>query len=328
VDQVGASTRPGSCGEDVGVDSLETQGDASATGAPGDIDVAEQQRREEHITQQVLASFDGSLTPRFREVMQALVRHAHAFVRDVRLTEDEWAAAIDFLTRAGHITDDRRQEFILASDVLGISMLTIAVNNPAVAAATESTVFGPFFVRGAPEIPLGGDIATEHSGQPCWVEGTVTDVEGKAIRHARIDVWEADDQGRYDVQYPDGRVAGRAHLFTDESGGYRFWGVTPTPYPIPYDGPVGDLLTAAGRGPWRPAHLHFMVSAPGYRRLITHVFARGDEYLDRDAVFGVKDSLIIDYEAQPAGAVPPDGRAMSRQWSRARFDIRLVAESP
>ena len=295
---------------------------------PEGVNVAEQQRREEQLTRDVLASFNESLTPRFREVMQALVRHAHAFVREVRLTEHEWATAIDFLTRAGHITDDKRQEFILASDVLGISMLTIAVNNPAVAAATESTVFGPFFVPDAPEIPLGGNIASGHSGQPCWVEGTVTDIDGTPIPGARIDVWEADDQGHYDVQYSDSRIAGRGHLFTDESGHYWFWGVTPTPYPIPYDGPVGDLLTAAGRGPWRPAHLHFMVTASGYRWLITHVFARGDEYLDRDAVFGVKESLVIDYEGQPADAVPPDGRQLQGCWSRARFDIRLIREPP
>jgi hydroxyquinol 1,2-dioxygenase len=185
-------------------------------------------------------------------------------------------------------------------------------------------VFGPFFVDGAPQVALGGDIAVGHSGQPCWVEGTITGTDGEPVAGARIDVWEADDQGNYDVQYPDERMSGRAHLYSDAEGRYYFWGVTPTPYPIPYDGPVGDLLTAAGRGPWRPAHLHFMVTAPGYRRLVTHIFASGDEYIDRDAVFGVKESLIVDYVTQPDGAAPPDGRDVSGSWARTRFDIRLA----
>jgi hydroxyquinol 1,2-dioxygenase len=288
------------------------------------VDLAEQARRENEVTEAVLASFDGAPSARYRELMQALVRHLHAFAREVRLTEQEWEQAIDFLTRAGHITDDKRQEFILASDVLGLSMLTVAINAPAVPGATEATVFGPFFVDGAPEIALGGDVAAGHSGQPCWVEGTVAGTDGRPVPGARIDVWEADDQGHYDVQYPDGRMSGRAHLFTDDRGRYYFWAVTPTPYPIPHDGPVGDLLAAGGRGAWRPAHLHFMVTAPGYRRLVTHIFASGDEYLDRDAVFGVKQSLIVDYVTQPEDAVPPDGREISGSWARTRFDIRLV----
>lgn len=291
-----------------------------------DVDRAEQERREQEVTAAVLASFDNAPSQRYRQIMQSLVRHAHAFVREVRLTDAEWEQAIDFLTRAGTITDDKRQEFILASDVLGISMLTVAINAPAVPGATEATVFGPFFVDGAPEVPLGGDIAAGHSGQPCWVEGTITGTDGEPVPGARIEVWEADDQGHYDVQYPDNRMSGRAHLFTDEQGRYYFWGVTPTPYPIPYDGPVGDLLTAAARGPWRPAHLHFMVTAPGYRRLVTHIFARGDEYIDRDAVFGVKDSLIVDYVEQPQDEVPPDGREISGSWARAHFDIKLAPE--
>jgi hydroxyquinol 1,2-dioxygenase len=290
------------------------------------VDAVEQQRREQEVTDLALASFAGAPSARYRELMQALVRHLHAFAREVRLTEGEWEQAIDFLTRAGHITDDKRQEFILASDVLGVSMLTVAINAPAVPGATEATVFGPFFVDGAPEVALGGDIAAEHGGQPCWVEGTVTGTDGRPVPGARLDVWEADDQGHYDVQYPDGRMSGRAHLFTDDQGRYYFWGVTPTPYPIPDDGPVGDLLTAAARGPWRPAHLHFMVAAPGYRRLVTHIFASGDRYIDRDAVFGVKESLIVDYVTQPEGAVPPDGREISGSWARTRFDIRLVPE--
>ena len=193
------------------------------------------------------ASFDGAGDERLKTVMQALTRHLHAFLREVRLTEDEWNKGIEFLTAAGHITDDKRQEFILLSDVLGASMQTIAINNEAYANATEATVFGPFFVDDAPRINNGGDIAGGATGQPCWVEGTVTDTSGRPVPGARIEVWEADEDGFYDVQYGDDRTAGRAHLYSDDDGGYRFWGITPTPYPIPHDGPVGALLAASGR---------------------------------------------------------------------------------
>ena len=273
---------------------------------------AAQAGREEAVTAEVLASFGGADTPRFREVMQSLVRHLHAFAREVRLTEAEWQQGIDFLTRAGHITDDRRQEFILLSDVLGLSMMTVAINAPASAGATESTVVGPFFVTGSPEVPLGGDITGEAQGRPCYVSGTVRGTGGEPVPGARIEVWESDEDGFYDVQYPDGRTGGRGWLRSGPDGGYRFWSVRPAPYPIPDDGPVGDLLTAAGRGPMRPAHLHFKVDAPGYRTLITHIFVAGDPYLDRDAVFGVKESLITDFTEHPPGPGPEGGRWKSR----------------
>ncbi|MDX1873266.1 intradiol ring-cleavage dioxygenase [Mycolicibacterium sp. 120266] len=286
---------------------------------------AEQRAREDALLERVLDSFAGTTDPRLKQLLQALVRHAHAFVREVRLTEDEWKHGIDFLTAVGHITDERRQEFILLSDTLGLSMQTIAINNEARADATEATVVGPFFVDGAPEIELGGDIAAGAQGQPCWVEGTVSDISGKPIPGARIDVWEADDDGFYDVQYSDGRTAARGHMFSDRDGGYRFWAVTPTPYPIPHDGPVGRMLTAAGRSPMRASHLHFMVSAPKMRTLITHIFVRGDDLLDRDSVFGVKESLIKEFSEQPPGAPTPDGRDLGGgAWSRTRFDIVLA----
>jgi len=287
---------------------------------------AEQQERERYVTEQVLASFAAASSQRVRELMEALVRHAHAFAREVRLTDREWEAGIEFLTRCGHITTDRRQEFILLSDVLGISMLTIAVNQPEDTRATEATVFGPFFVEGSPEIPLGGDLAHGASGQPCWVSGTVRDTAGQPIPGARVEVWEADENGLYDVQYSDHRTAGRAHLYTDADGSYRFWGVTPTPYPIPADGPVGDLLAAAGRGPMRPAHLHFMVTAAGYYRLVTHIFVRGDAHQHSDAVFGVKESLVIDFDEQPTDPPTPDGRQVNGNWTRANFDIVLAPD--
>jgi hydroxyquinol 1,2-dioxygenase len=285
----------------------------------------EQQSRESQLIERVVASFDGAPDPRLRELMQALTRHLHAFVREVRLTEQEWQQAIEFLTATGHITDDRRQEFILLSDVLGASMQTITVNNEAYRDATEATVFGPFFVDGSPKIELGGDIAAGASGQPCWVEGRVTDTDGNPVPHARIEVWEADEDGFYDVQYGDDRVTARGHLYSDADGSYRFWGVTPTPYPIPHDGPVGRLLAATGRSPMRAAHLHFMIQGEGFRTLVTHIFVRGDELLDRDSVFGVRDSLVMDFEPQPAGSPTPDGRDLGdREWSRVRFDIVLA----
>ena len=288
---------------------------------------AEQREREAEVTEQVLRSFADCADPRLREVMQALVRHVHAFVREVRLTEDEWNRGIDFLTRTGHITDDRRQEFILLSDVLGVSMQTVAVNNEAYGDATEATVFGPFFVENSPEIGHGGDLAFGAVGEPCWVEGSVTDTDGAPVAGARIEVWEADEDGFYDTQYGDERTAARAHLSSDADGGYRFWALTPTPYPIPHDGPVGQLLAATGRSPMRASHLHFMVSAPGRRTLVTHIFVRGDALLASDAVFGVKESLVKDFHAQAPGAPTPDGRDLAgRGWSRVRFDIVLAPD--
>ena len=285
---------------------------------------AEQRHREEELTQRVLASFENTEDPRLRELLDAAVRHLHAFLREVRLTEDEWRKGIDFLTAIGHITDDKRQEFILLSDTLGASMQTIAINNEAYGDATEATVFGPFFVEGSPEIEIGGDMSGGATGEPCWVEGTVTDTSGAPIPNARIEVWEADDDGFYDVQYSDGRVEGRAHLYSDEQGRYAFWGVTPTPYPIPSDGPVGDMLDAAGRSPMRAAHLHFMVTAQGSRTLVTHIFVEGDEMVKTDSVFGVKDSLIKKFEKRTASDPTPDGRAVDGTWSQVRFDIVLA----
>jgi hydroxyquinol 1,2-dioxygenase len=290
---------------------------------------AEQQAREAELVARVLESFDGTPDPRLKQLMQAAVRHLHAFLREVRLTEAEWEQGIGFLTAAGHITDDRRQEFILLSDTLGASMQTIAINNEAYADATEATVFGPFFVDGAPAVERGGDIAGGAAGQPCWVEGTVADTDGNPVPGARIDVWETDGDGFYDVQYGDDRTAGRAHLFSADDGSYRFWAITPTPYPVPSDGPVGRMLEATGRSPMRASHLHFMVRAVGQRTLVTHIFVRGDEWLTSDSVFGVKESLVKDFAEQPSGTPTPDGRDLAgRTWSKVRFDIVLAPNQP
>jgi hydroxyquinol 1,2-dioxygenase len=289
---------------------------------------AEQQAREADVVARVLASFDGCADPRLLELMRGVVTHLHAFLRDVRLTEDEWGAAVAFLTAVGHVSDERRKEFILLSDTLGASMQTVAINNEAYGDATEATVFGPFFVDGSPEVGNGGDIAFGAAGEPCWVEGTVRDTDGERVAGARIEVWEADDDGFYDAQYGDDRTAARGHLFSGDDGSYRFWAITPTPYPIPHDGPVGTMLEATGRSPMRAAHLHVMVRAPGCRTLVTHIFVRGDGLLASDAVFGVKDSLVRDFDRQPAGTPTPDGRVVDGTWSRTAFDIVLAPEQP
>ncbi|MEZ0115969.1 hydroxyquinol 1,2-dioxygenase [Catenulispora sp. EB89] len=281
--------------------------------------------REQAVTDEVLASFAGTADPRLLEILRALVRHLHGFAREVRLDQGEWEAAVDFLTRAGHITDDRRQEFILLSDVLGLSMLTVAINEPKTPGATEATVFGPFFVDGAPEVPLGGDLARGAAGTPCYVSGRVLAAGGTPLGDVCVDVWGADEDGFYDVQYPGERSVGRGRLHTAPDGAFRFWTVLPTPYPIPHDGPVGDLLAAAGRSPMRPAHLHFMVTAPGYRTLITHIFVAGDPYLGSDAVFGVKDSLVVEAGHHDGGEAP-HGSRREGAWTSLTYDLVLAPE--
>jgi hydroxyquinol 1,2-dioxygenase len=286
-----------------------------------------QEARERELTELVVDSFASASDPRLKLLMQSLTRHLHAFLRDVRLTEAEWQQAIAFLTDVGRMTDGQRQEFILLSDVLGASMQTISINNEAYASATEATVLGPFFVEGSPEVPLGGDIAAGADGEPCWVEGTVTGTDGEPLRGARIEVWEANATGHYDVQYGHSRTAARGRLFADNEGRYRFWGLFPTPYPIPHDGPVGKLLAAAGRSPMRASHLHFKVSADGMRTLVTHIFVRGDELLSHDAVFGVRESLVVDFQRHGAGSPTPDGRELGEAtWSSVRFDIVLAPD--
>jgi len=250
------------------------------------------------ITEAVLDSMAGCTDERLRTVMGSLVRHLHEFAREVQLTEDEWWRGIRFLTDAGHITDDKRQEFILLSDVLGLSTLVTAQNNAKPTGCTEATVFGPFFVEGAPMVENGADISNGAHGAPCFVEGWVRGLEGEPVPHALIDVWQADEEGFYDVQKPDPSQPehrARAQLRTDADGRFHFQSILAHEYPIPHDGPVGALLESLGRHPWRPAHLHFMIQAPGYERLITHVFRSNGRYLDSDAVFGVRSSLVADW---------------------------------
>ena len=257
----------------------------------------------DNITQAVIDSFAQTENPRLQEILTSLVTHLHGFARDVKLTEAEWFQAIDFITRCGHITDDKRQEFILLSDVLGLSMLTVAMNNDKPPGCTEATVFGPFHVEGAPHYALGDDIANGAKGTPCWVRGRVKGLNGEPIPGAVLDVWQSDEDGLYDVQHEGlGHAQARVVLTADANGEFHFRTIVAVPYAIPHDGPVGQLLQATGRHPWRPAHLHFMVKAPGYETLITHVFRDHSDYLDSDAVFGVRQSLVCDWNQQADGS--------------------------
>ena len=270
---------------------------------------------EDDITNEVLRRFEATPDARLRQVMQSLVRHLHAFVKDVELTEAEWFAAIQFLTDTGHMCDDKRQEFILLSDTLGVSMVVDLINHRKPEGATESTVFGPFHRDGAPELPAGGNIAPrDTAGMPAVITGRVLDLNGQPIAGARLDVWQADSSGRYDSQYADSsELHMRGRFRTGADGRYVVRTVRPVYYAIPTDGPVGRMLRATNRHPWRPAHVHFVVSADGYEPVTTHLFDDVDPYLDSDTVFAVKDSLICtflqhdtrDETAERLGIAPP-----------------------
>ena len=253
----------------------------------------------DNLTDIVLEEY-GSKTedPRSRQIITSLITHLHAFVKDVELTEEEWFKAIMFLTATGQICDDKRQEFILLSDVLGVSMLVDAINHPKSGRGTESTVLGPFYVPGAPEYEHGASIIKQqYGGEVALVQGKVTDPDGAPITGAKLDVWQTAANGAYDVQdttMPENNM--RGIFSTDEQGNYAFVTEKPLSYSIPTDGPVGDLLRTSSRHGMRPAHIHFIVSADGYEPLTTHVFSDGDEYLDSDAVFATKSSLIGYYE--------------------------------
>jgi hydroxyquinol 1,2-dioxygenase len=279
---------------------------------------------ENTISVAVLERVEGATDPRIRRVSEALVRHLHAFLREVRPTQKEWEYGIDFLTRTGHMCDDKRQEFILLSDTLGVSMLVDAINHPVPEGATETTVLGPFFVQCAPEKQLGDDISGGMEGEAMIVTGSVSTVDGQPLADAVVDVWHSDNDGYYDVQQlnkPDD-FAMRARFDADQNGRFHFWSIKPAAYPIPHDGPVGEMLKAQGRHPWRPAHVHFMISAPGYEQLVTHVFVAGDQYLDSDVVFGVKDSLIREFKRCPPG-VAPDGRVVQSSFVHLNYDFGL-----
>lgn len=276
------------------------------------------------LTDQVLASFSAVEDPRLREIMLALVRHLHGFVVDVGLTEDEWAEAIRILTATGDITDEKRQEFILWSDTLGVSMLVDSIAHAVPSGATESTVLGPFYVPGAPLREWGADLAEQEAGAPAWIAGQVLGLQGEAIAGAELDVWQNGDNRLYAVQdddAPDDHLRGRFR--TDREGRFAFRAVRPVPYPIPDDGPVGRMLDASGRHPWRPAHVHIVVRAPGYRTLTTHIFDAESEYLDDDTVFAVKPSLLRRFRDRSADD-PERPPGVEGPWVSLDLDLVLV----
>jgi hydroxyquinol 1,2-dioxygenase len=278
---------------------------------------------EHTITSAVLERFAGTPDPRLKAIMASLVTHLHNFVRDVEPTFDEWQHAITYLTRTGQMCSDTRQEFILLSDVLGVSMLVDAINHRMPEGATETTVLGPFHVTDVPFVPNGADIGAGLPGERLFVQGSVSSAGGAPLPGAVLEIWQSDSDGFYDVQRPE--LEGptlRTRLRADEQGRFHFWSIMPTPYPIPDDGPVGDLLEATKRHPWRPAHLHFMISAEGHEQLVTHIFVAGGPYLDSDAVFGVKESLIQEFTRQAPGRAP-DGTQVDGPWRMLSYDFGL-----
>lgn len=255
---------------------------------------------------------------RLAEVMAVIVKHLHAAVKEIEPTQEEWFRAIMFLTDTGHMCNEWRQEFILLSDVLGVSMLVDAINNRKPSGASESTVLGPFHVADAPELPLGADICLDQKGEPMLVKGRILSVDGTPLANAKVDVWQANDEGFYDVQQkgiqPDFNL--RGVFRTNEKGEYWFKGVKPKYYPIPDDGPVGKMLKALGRHPYRPAHLHYIIEAAGHESLVTHIFDPDDPYIHSDAVFGVKESLMAKFDL-----VSDEGRIAAAGFTRPYFEV-------
>jgi hydroxyquinol 1,2-dioxygenase len=277
---------------------------------------------EKSITNAVITRMERARSKRFKEVMTSLVKHLHQFARDVELTEQEWEFAIDFLTRTGQKCDATRQEFILLSDTLGLSTLVTQLNHRSHDLETEQTVFGPFHRLNAPEFGPWGDISEGVEGKPCFITVTVRDAQGRPVKGAVVDVWHSDDVGFYDVQRQEwgGAMKLRGVFHPDATGTVKVRTIVPKYYPVPTDGPVGQLLKASARHPMRPAHVHFMVQAPGYDRLVTHVFVNGDKYLDSDAVFGVRSSLIRDFVKHKPG-VAPDGSRQTGAWYTMEYDF-------
>lgn len=266
--------------------------------------------------------------PRLRFILVKLVQHLHDFARETRLTHDEWRKGLELLRRTGDITTDERNEFVLLSDLLGLSSLIDMVHSPE--GGTSSSVLGPFHIAGAPPLPVGGDLKGDFAGEVVLVEGVVRDPAGTAIPGAELDVWQTAPNGLYSSQDPaQATYSFHGLQTTGADGRYAFTTVRPVPYEVPTDGPGGELLGATGRHAWRPSHLHFIVKAPGFRSLVTEVFPDDDPYLDADAVFGVRDDLMMHYEPQPAGSFP-EGFALSGKvdgaWSRVTFDLTLIPE--
>jgi hydroxyquinol 1,2-dioxygenase len=278
---------------------------------------------EKSITRAVIARMDNCDDPRFKRVMTSLVTHLHDFVREVELTEEEWIQAIQFLTDVGQTCTPQRQEFILLSDTLGVSVLVITLNHRAENGTAESTVLGPFYWEGAPELPRGANLAVGVKGEPAFYSGRVLSADGRPLAGALLDVWSGDGEGTYDMQMP-GEVGmkARGKIRTDEQGRYWFRSIKPTFYPVPTDGPVGRMLRKMGRHPFRPGHIHMIVSAPGHAAVTTHLFVAGSDYLDSDAVFGMKESLVAKFNRHEAGTAPT-GEHVPTPFYTVEYDFRL-----
>jgi hydroxyquinol 1,2-dioxygenase len=278
---------------------------------------------EENITDLAAERWATAHDPRTAELMTALVRHLHAFAREVRLTEAEWMAAIQWLNRTGQISNDKREEFILTSDVLGLSMLVVQMNQRFDPAATPATVLGPFHIEGSPQLGFGEDMSQGLPGTPLFITGVVRDLAGNPVPGAVLDIWQADNEGLYESQHADVDEARlRGKYTTREDGGYCVRTVAPLGYTIPMDGPVGELMSRTDISHFRPAHVHFLINVPGYAPLITHLFQEGADYLDSDVVFGVKEQLVVKYEERQPGETP-DGGMIDRPWFEARYDFVL-----
>jgi hydroxyquinol 1,2-dioxygenase len=282
---------------------------------------------EENITDLAVERWGTARDPRTAEVLTALVRHLHDFAREVRLTEAEWMAAMQWLTRVGQISNEKREEFILASDVLGLSMLVVQMNHRFDPAATPATVLGPFHIEGSPELDFGEDMADGVPGTPLCIHGTVRDLDGKAVAGGVLDVWQADTEGAYESQLPDVDEARlRAKYTTRADGSYCVRTIAPKGYTIPMDGPVGELISQTEISHFRPAHIHFLINVPGYEPVITHLFQEGAEYLDSDVVFGTKEELVVRFEPREPGETP-EGGTSAEPWVEARYDFVLQRQS-
>lgn len=277
---------------------------------------------EQNLTDVVLERWKAVPDPRLRQVMQSLIMHLHAFVRDIEPTEAEWATAIDFLTRIGHKCDAKRQEFILFSDVMGVSMLVDALNHRLDTGATPTTVEGPFHIPNAPAFPDGGNMAAQCPGIPCFITGTVTGLDGRPVANAKLDLWSTDGEGLYEAQRDVTEPWMRGVFHTKADGSYTIRTVAPIGYSIPMDGPVGDLFRHTEISEMRPAHIHFCIEAPGYHRVVTHLFDRKCQYLETDVVYGVKAPLIVDFVENPPGTAP-NGETMATKFYTIRYDFVL-----
>lgn len=277
---------------------------------------------EFNITQAVLESFQGAPSPRLRKILSSLVPHLHSFVRETEITFEEWQYAVQFLARTGQICSESRQEFILLSDILGISMLVDAINHRMPEGATESTVQGPFFIDRMTEVPQGVDISGDQKGEKLYVDVQITSLGKEPLPGAVVDVWQSNSEGYYDLQLDLEGPLLRAKFRGNEEGRVRFWSIVPSSYPIANDGPVGQMLCATGRHPWRPAHLHFRIVVAGYETLITHLFVQEDPYLDSDTVFAVKHSLVADYVRHEDG-IAPDGKKMCGPWRSLNYQFKM-----